>query len=177
MVWSDLEIEWIKRYAADAVARALAASAPSREAPENRYPPYGPQDDGEPNPWSVTEFPDLTDEERAAAAAPSTPVAAEEIDHESSRTLNALKIASMAIDDWLNTYASEFCADARVQEAHSRIDQYGGTVAYIAEVQFHVRSAMETLTSSGRSQACSGHSTDRSGHSEGVAAEETGHGS
>lgn len=50
------------------VKRALAASAPSREAPENRYPPYGPQDHGEPNPWSATEFPDLTDEERAAAA-------------------------------------------------------------------------------------------------------------
>lgn len=53
---------------AASVARAIAASAPSREAPENRYPPYGPQDDGEPDPWSATEFPDLTDEERAAAA-------------------------------------------------------------------------------------------------------------
>jgi len=48
--------------------QCTAASAPSREVPENRYPPYGPQDDGEPNPWSATEFPDLTDEERAAAA-------------------------------------------------------------------------------------------------------------
>ncbi len=40
-----------------------------------------------------------------------------------------------ALDDWLNTYASEFCDEARVKEAGGRIMEEGGTLAYIADVQ------------------------------------------
>ena len=47
----------------------------------------------------------------------------------------ALELSMTALDDWLNTYASEFCDEARVKEARERIMEEGGTLAYIADVQ------------------------------------------
>ncbi len=54
----------------------------------------------------------------------------------------ALETSMVAIDDWLNTYASELCDPGRVQEATTRIRQYG-TIGYIAHVQEINRAAME----------------------------------
>ena len=47
----------------------------------------------------------------------------------------ALRRSMTALDDWLNTYASEFCDEVRVKEAGERIMKEGGTLAYIADVQ------------------------------------------
>lgn len=53
----------------------------------------------------------------------------------------ALKRSMTALDDWLNTYASEFCDEKRVMEAHARLDERG-TLAYIADVQEKNRRAL-----------------------------------
>lgn len=47
----------------------------------------------------------------------------------------ALSLSVTALDDWLNTYASEFCKKERVDEAKKRIRDKGGTLAYIAKIQ------------------------------------------
>lgn len=54
----------------------------------------------------------------------------------------ALTRSMLAIDDLLNLHAAEFCEDARVKEAQSRIRAIGGTLAYIADVQRQNREAM-----------------------------------
>ena len=56
----------------------------------------------------------------------------------------ALDRSRIAIDDWLNTYASEFCDEARVAEAGKRIRDEGGTLAYIADVQQQNREALKS---------------------------------
>ncbi len=55
----------------------------------------------------------------------------------------ALDRSRVAIDDWLNTYASEFCDEERVAEAGTRIRESGGTLAYIADVQEQNREALK----------------------------------
>jgi hypothetical protein len=50
-----------------------------------------------------------------------------------------LKRCSVALDDWLNTYAHEMCAEKRVREATKRISDGGGTLAYIADLQQEIR--------------------------------------
>jgi hypothetical protein len=57
----------------------------------------------------------------------------------------ALEKSRIALDDWLNLYASELCNEARVEEARSRVHA-AGTLAYIAEVQQGNREAMALLT-------------------------------
>lgn len=54
----------------------------------------------------------------------------------------ALARSMIAIDDWLNTFASEFCDTDRVAQAYSRISYNGGTLAYIADVQKQNREAL-----------------------------------
>jgi len=49
----------------------------------------------------------------------------------------------VALDDWINTYASEMCDKARVEEAWKRIKDEGGTLAYIADVQERNRKALK----------------------------------
>jgi hypothetical protein len=51
------------------------------------------------------------------------------------RLADALDASRMALDDWLNTYASEHCNAERVREANDRIMDSGGTLAYIAGLQ------------------------------------------
>lgn len=46
----------------------------------------------------------------------------------------ALERSCLAIEDWINTYASEFCDEDRVAQARSRISGQGGTIAYTASV-------------------------------------------
>ena len=55
--------------------------------------------------------------------------------------LTALKRSMIAIDDWLNTYASDQCDEQRVAEARARIREMG-TIAYIADVQQQNRNAI-----------------------------------
>lgn len=55
----------------------------------------------------------------------------------------ALDESRIAIDDWLNTYASELCGEARVEAAHKRISDNGGTLAYIASIQEQNRAALK----------------------------------
>lgn len=57
----------------------------------------------------------------------------------------ALEDSILSIDDWLNTYASEMCDQARVKEARERIREAGGTLAYIADIQEANRRALAEL--------------------------------
>ena len=47
--------------------------------------------------------------------------------------INTLNAPITALDDWTNTYASDFCDEERVKEAWKRISDNGGTIAYIAD--------------------------------------------
>jgi hypothetical protein len=40
-----------------------------------------------------------------------------------------------ALDDWLHTYASEFCDEKHVIESMKRIEENGGTLSYIAQLR------------------------------------------
>ena len=69
--------------------------------------------------------------------------------HRTAKTLenyrdmrDALRASMIALDDWLNTYASEFCDEERVKEAGERIMSGGGTLAYIADLQERNRRAL-----------------------------------
>ena len=46
-----------------------------------------------------------------------------------------LERSSIALDDWVRTYASEHCSQERVRESWGRILRSGGTLAYIADIQ------------------------------------------
>jgi hypothetical protein len=51
----------------------------------------------------------------------------------------ALERAQLALDDWLHTYADEHCDKDDVARSRSRIVANGGTLAYIAKVQEHIK--------------------------------------
>jgi hypothetical protein len=55
----------------------------------------------------------------------------------------ALARSVTALDDWINTYASEFCDADRVAAAGKRIMDQGGTLAYIADIQEENRKALD----------------------------------
>ena len=61
---------------------------------------------------------------------------------ENKRLRDALDQSRIALDDWVNTYAPEFCDAARVEEARARIRQHG-TLGYVATVQEQNRRALE----------------------------------
>ena len=56
----------------------------------------------------------------------------------------ALRRSVLLIDDWLNTFAPEYCDELRVHEAFRRINEFG-TVGYIAEVQQQNRAALSRI--------------------------------
>lgn len=58
----------------------------------------------------------------------------------------ALERSMVAIDDWLNCYASDLCDPVRVEEAEARIGEYG-TLSYIANVQEQNRRALTPRSS------------------------------
>lgn len=62
---------------------------------------------------------------------------------ENARLREALAASMLAIDDWLNTYASDMCDAQRVIEARARIAEYG-TIGYIAHVQGINRAAIKS---------------------------------
>ena len=47
----------------------------------------------------------------------------------------ALLRSNQALDDWVRTYAPEFCGDEHVEETRKRITEGGGTLAYIADIR------------------------------------------
>lgn len=53
----------------------------------------------------------------------------------------ALERSIVCIDDWINTFAPEFCDEQRVKEAKERLGAHG-TLAYLAEVQEQNRAAL-----------------------------------
>lgn len=55
--------------------------------------------------------------------------------------LAAVRSSVIALDDWLNIHAEDFCGGSRVAEAKRRIGERG-TVAYIAEIQRINRAAI-----------------------------------
>jgi len=57
----------------------------------------------------------------------------------------ALNTAILALDDWTNTYASDFCDEQRVVEAWKRIKDNGGTVAYICDAVTQCKEARDLL--------------------------------
>lgn len=57
----------------------------------------------------------------------------------------ALDAVILALDDWTNTYASDFCDETRVVEAWKRIKDNGGTIAYIADTVQQCREAKKVL--------------------------------
>ena len=56
----------------------------------------------------------------------------------------ALDAAILALDDWTNIYAEDFCGEARVAEAKARLNEYG-TVWYIANTVQTLVKAKELL--------------------------------
>ena len=54
----------------------------------------------------------------------------------------ALEAASQALDDWLHTYASEFCNAERVRQSYERIAERG-TIGYIAQVQQRINEVLK----------------------------------
>ena len=73
----------------------------------------------------------------------------DEISREAYETIvvfkRALERSSIALDDWLNIYASEFCNENRVAEARKRVHEFG-TIAYIADTQEENRNALKLVT-------------------------------
>lgn len=61
------------------------------------------------------------------------------------KLIETLNAAITALDDWTNTYASEFCDENRVAEARKRIKDNGGTVAYIADTVQLCKQARDSL--------------------------------
>lgn len=57
----------------------------------------------------------------------------------------ALNTAILALDDWANTYASDFCDEQRVVEAWQRIKDNGGTIAYICDAVTQCKEARDLL--------------------------------
>lgn len=55
----------------------------------------------------------------------------------------ALTNSTIALDDWLRTYAYDLCKKEHVQESYERISQNGGTLYYIACLQEANRNALK----------------------------------
>jgi hypothetical protein len=56
----------------------------------------------------------------------------------------AVEKSQIALDDWLNLYASEFCSEIRVEAARRRTNEHG-TIGYIADVQVGNRAALSLV--------------------------------
>lgn len=54
----------------------------------------------------------------------------------------ALEATKTALDDWMNTYASELCDEQNAMTAKQRIRDNGGTLAYIAMLRRQAQAAL-----------------------------------
>jgi len=62
----------------------------------------------------------------------------------SKQTVKAtMQHATQALDDWLNIYAEELCDHEKVALARKRIEDSGGTLAYIAGITQNLREAIK----------------------------------
>ena len=79
------------------------------------------------------------------SARPPEMLLLERMDRERLQLLHlreATKAAIVAIDDWVNIYAEEFCDPARVEEAKARINE-NGLLHYAATVLEQCRNALK----------------------------------
>lgn len=65
------------------------------------------------------------------------------LEQENKLLHEALTNSTIALDDWLRTFASELCHKKHVQESYARINQNGGTLHYIAVLQQANRNALK----------------------------------
>jgi hypothetical protein len=56
----------------------------------------------------------------------------------------AIDAAILALDDWINTYAEDFCDEAKVAEAKARLNAQG-TIAYLTDTVKQCREARKIL--------------------------------
>ena len=47
----------------------------------------------------------------------------------------ALSVSNIALNDWIVTFASEFCFEETVEKAYKRISDGGGTLAYVTDIR------------------------------------------
>lgn len=121
--------------------KKIVRAAPTNKGPGTVYARFGWLMDEldkrypDPEPFSSSGLP----EKRALQALDN-----ERIRHlfEVEQLRSALNAAVIALDDWTNLYASEFCDEERVREAQRRIDEYG-TLYYIASVVKRSRDALK----------------------------------
>lgn len=64
------------------------------------------------------------------------------VDYERERLRGAVRLAKIAMDDWLHSYAPEFCGEDSVKETQARLEA-GGTVHYIAVVTEHLTKVLK----------------------------------
>jgi len=57
-----------------------------------------------------------------------------------------------ALDDWLNIYAEELCDPSVVAKARKRIEEGGGTLAYITGITINLREAIEDCKQAAETQ-------------------------
>jgi hypothetical protein len=57
---------------------------------------------------------------------------------------DAIDAAILALDDWINTYAEDFCDEVRVAEAKARLNAQG-TIAYLANTVQQCREARNLI--------------------------------
>lgn len=54
-----------------------------------------------------------------------------------------LSDAIQALDDWITTYASEWCGEAEVKVAVKRIWDNGGTLSYVTEMRIRLEKVLK----------------------------------
>jgi len=88
---------------------------------------------------------DLRYETNHLSARPPEILFLEQMDKEHLQLLalrEAMKSAIIALDDWTNIYAEEFCDPARVEEAKKRVYE-NGLLHYVATVVEQCRTALK----------------------------------
>lgn len=65
------------------------------------------------------------------------------LEKENKLLRTALTNSTIALDDWLRTFAYDLCRKEHVKESYARISQNGGTLAYIADLQQANRNALK----------------------------------
>jgi len=59
--------------------------------------------------------------------------------------VRAAEMAKVALKVWVNTYASDMCDEETVKECRKIVDDHGGTLAYIADVNTDLSEALAAL--------------------------------
>jgi len=66
-----------------------------------------------------------------------------QLEKENKLLREALTNSTIALDDWLRTYAWDLCKEEHVEESRKRIQLGGGTLYYIAVLQEANRNALK----------------------------------